>query len=210
MTPRESSIYKNIDWSLVILVGVLMFFGLLNVVSATSNLEIAEWFDWGGKGGKQLMWILICSFLGFLILNIESEFFIRTSVLQYILTLVLLVAVLIIGKKIGGARSWFGFGGISLQPSEFAKPTTALLLAWYLSRDATKWRSLKVRFLSFLIVAIPAGLILLQPDAGTVLVFAGFVFVLYREGLSGNVLIIGFGALLVAIATILIGATSVH
>ena len=75
MTPRESSIYKNIDWSLVILVGCLMFFGLLNVVSATSNLEISEWFDWGGKGGKQLMWILICSFLGFLILNIESEFF---------------------------------------------------------------------------------------------------------------------------------------
>ena len=210
MTPRESSIYKNIDWSLVILVGVLMFFGLLNVVSATSNLETSDWFDWGGKGGKHLMWILICSFLGFLILNIESEFFIRTSVLQYILTLVLLVAVLIVGKKIGGARSWFGFGGMSLQPSEFAKPTTALLLAWYLSRDATKWRSLKVRFLSFLIVAIPAGLILLQPDAGTVLVFAGFVFVLYREGLSGNVLIIGFGALLVAIATILIGATTVH
>ena len=210
MTLRESSIYKNIDWSLVILVGVLMFFGLLNVVSATSNLEISEWFDWGGKGGKQLMWILICSFLGFLILNIESEFFIRTSVMQYLLTLVLLVAVLIVGKKIGGARSWFGFGGMSLQPSEFAKPTTALLLAWYLSRDATKWRSLKVRFLSFLIVAIPAGLILLQPDAGTVLVFTGFVFVLYREGLSGNILILGFGALLIAIATILIGTTTVH
>ena len=210
MTLRESSIYKNIDWSLVILVGVLMFFGLLNVVSATSNLEIAEWFDWGGKGGKQLMWILICSFLGFLILNIESEFFIRTSVLQYLITLVLLVAVLIVGKKIGGARSWFGFGGMSLQPSEFAKPTTALILAWYLSHDSTKWRSIKVRFISFFIVAIPAGLILLQPDAGTVLVFAGFVFVLYREGLSGNVLIIGFVSLLIAIATILIGATNIH
>ena len=137
MTQRKSSIYKNIDWSLVILVGVLMFFGLLNVLSATSNLEIIEWFAWSGKGGKQLMWILICSVLGFLILNIESEFFIRTSVIQYILTLILLVAVLIIGKKIGGARSWFGFGGMSLQPSEFAKPTTALILAWYLSHDST-------------------------------------------------------------------------
>ena len=210
MRRRESSINKNIDWTLLVLVGILMFFGLINFISATSNIEIIEWFDWSGKGGKQLMWVLICMVLGFLILNIESEFFIRTSVLQYILTTILLIAVLIIGKKIGGARSWFGFGTISLQPSEFAKPTTALILAWYLSRDATKWRSLKVRLVSFLLILIPAGLILLQPDAGTVLVFAGFVFVLYREGLSGNVLIVGFCTLLIAIATILIGVTNVH
>ena len=210
MRRRESSINKNIDWTLLVLVGILMFFGLINVISATSNIEIIEWFDWSGKGGKQLMWILICMVLGFLVLNIESEFFIRTSVPQYILTTILLIAVLIIGKKIGGARSWFGFGTISLQPSEFAKPTTALILAWYLSRDATKWRSLKVRLVSFLLIGIPAGLILLQPDAGTVLVFAGFVFVLYREGLSGNVLIVGFCTLLIAIATILIGVTTVH
>ena len=210
MRRRESSINKNIDWTLLVLVGILMFFGLINVISATSNIEIIEWFDWSGKGGKQLMWILICMVLGFLVLNIESEFFIRTSVPQYILTTILLIAVLIIGKKIGGARSWFGFGTISLQPSEFAKATTALILAWYLSRDATKWRSLKVRLVSFLLIGIPAGLILLQPDAGTVLVFAGFVFVLYREGLSGNVLIVGFCTLLIAIATILIGVTTVH
>jgi rod shape determining protein RodA len=101
-------------------------------------------------------------------------------------------------------------GGFSLQPSEFAKPTTALILAWYLSRDATKWRSIKVRLVSLLLIGIPAGLILLQPDAGTVLVFAGFIFVLYREGLSGNVLIIGFTGLLLSIATILIGVTSFH
>ena len=210
MTRRESSIYGNIDWTLVILMGVLMLFGLINVVSATSNIEIVEWFDWSGKGGKQLMWILICAVFGFLILNIESEFFIRTSALQYILTLILLIAVLIVGKKIGGARSWFGFGLISIQPSEFAKPTTALILAWYLSRDSTKWRSLRVRLMSFLLIGIPAGLILLQPDAGTVLVFAGFVFVLYREGLSGNVLIVGFVTLLISIATILIGVTTAH
>ena len=126
--------------------------------------------------------------------------------IQYVLTLLLLVAVLIIGKKVGGARSWFSLGGFSLQPSEFAKPTTALALAYYLSRDSSRWKSLKSRILSVIMVGLPAGLILLQPDAGTVIVFAGFVFVLYREGLSGNVLILGFASLIMAIATILIGS----
>ena len=210
MTRRESSIRRNIDWITVSLVVFLMFIGWINIISATSNIELIEWLDWSGKGGKQLVWIGICLVLGFLIINIESEFFIRTSILQYILTLLLLIAVLIIGKKIGGARSWFALGEFSLQPSEFAKPTTALILAWYLSRDPTKWRSIKVRLISVILITIPAGLILLQPDAGTALIFAGFVFVLYREGLSGNFLIIGFIGLLIAIATVLIGATSFH
>lgn len=210
MIRRESSIRRNIDWVTVSIVLLLMFIGWMNIISATSNIELLDWLDWSGKSGKQLMWIVICSVIGFFIINIESEFFIRTSVLQYVLTILLLIAVVIVGKKIGGARSWFDLGGFSFQPSEFAKPTTALMLAWYLSRDATKWRSVKVRFVSFLLISFPAGLILLQPDAGTVLVFAGFVFVLYREGLSGNVLIVGFAGLLLSIATILIGVSSFH
>ena len=154
MTRRESSIRRNIDWTTVSLVILLMFIGWINIISATSNIELLEWLDWRGKGGKQLVWIGICLVLGFLIINIESEFFIRTSILQYILTLLLLIAVLIIGKKIGGARSWFALGEFSLQPSEFAKPTTALILAWYLSRDATKWRSIKVRLISVILLSL--------------------------------------------------------
>ena len=206
MSYRKASISKNLDWVLVILLIFLVFFGWVNIISATSNIELIDWFDWNGKAGKQLLWIGICAVFAFTIVNIESEFFIRTSMIQYILTLFLLIAVLIIGKKVGGARSWFSLGGFSLQPSEFAKPTTALALAYYLSRDSSRWKSLKSRILSVIMVGLPAGLILLQPDAGTVIVFAGFVFVLYREGLSGNVLILGFAALIIAIATILIGS----
>ena len=208
MSYRKTSILKNIDWIIVILVVCLVLFGWANIISATSNIEVADWLDWNGKAGKQLLWMGICSVLAFIILNIESEFFIRTSILQYIATLLLLIAVIVIGKKIGGARSWFNLGGFSLQPSEFAKPTTALALAWYLSRDSSKWKSLKSRIYSILLVGIPASLILLQPDAGTVLVFAGFVFVLYREGLSGNVLILGFASMILAIATILFGVSN--
>lgn len=206
MSYRKTSIVKNLDWVLVTLLIILLIFGWINIISATSNIEMADWLDWNGKAGKQLLWMGICTVFALVIVNIESEFFIRTSMLQYLATLLLLAAVLIIGKKVGGARSWFGLGGFSLQPSEFAKPTTALALAWYISRDNSKWKSIKSRIFSILIVGIPAGLILLQPDAGTVLVFAGFVFVLYREGLSGNVLILGFASMIIGIATILIGS----
>lgn len=206
MSYRKTSIIKNLDWVLVTLLFILLIFGWINIISATSNIEMADWLDWNGKAGKQLLWMGICTVFALVIVNIESEFFIRTSILQYLATLLMLAAVLIIGKKVGGARSWFGLGGFSLQPSEFAKPTTALALAWYISRDNSKWESVKSRIFSILIVGIPACLILLQPDAGTVLVFAGFVFVLYREGLSGNVLILGFAAMIVGIATILIGS----
>ena len=207
MSYRKTSILKNIDWVLVCIVVALVFFGWANIISATSNFETYEFLDFSGKAGKQLIWMSVCTVFALVIINIESEFFIRTSVIQYIVTLLLLVAVLVIGKKIGGARSWFSIGGFSLQPSEFAKPTTALALAWYLSRDSSKWKSLKARINSILLVGLPAGLIILQPDAGTVLVFAGFVFVLYREGLSGNVLILGFSSIILSVATVLFGVT---
>ena len=127
--------------------------------------------------------------------------------LHYLVVLALLAAVLVVGKKVGGARSWFGVGSFGIQPSEFAKTATSLMVAWYLSRDGRPWRTLATRLQSLAIIAIPAGLILLQPDAGTVLVFGGFVFVLYREGLSGNVLLLGVSALVLSVLTILFGAS---
>jgi rod shape determining protein RodA len=189
------------------MVGIMMILGWLNVASATSGASSVDWLDWGSKQGKQLIWLVICGILAMVILNIEGEFFIRTSVLHYIINVVLLLAVLVIGKKVGGARSWFGLGGISIQPSEFAKPATALLLAWLLSRGDGKLRSMKTLLQSIAVMGIPAALTLLQPDAGTTLVFGGLIFALYREGLSGNVLIAGFCALLVTIASILTGAS---
>jgi rod shape determining protein RodA len=122
--------------------------------------------------------------------------------------IVLLIAVLLIGKTVGGAKSWFGIGSVSLQPSEFAKTGTALMLAWLLSRSDGKIRNTKTLVQSVLIVCIPAALIMLQPDAGTVLVYGGLIFAFYREGLSGNVLIAVFCALILLIATILMGVSS--
>ena len=205
MSTRRLNLAGQMDWPTILTVMVLVLLGWLNIVSATAEAEVV--WDMGGKAGKQLIWMGVCSVLMVGLLAIEGEFYIRTSVLHYLGVLLLLAAVLVMGKKVGGARSWFGVGSFGIQPSEFAKTATALMVAWFLSRDGRPWRTLATRLQSMALIAIPAGLILLQPDAGTVLVFGGFVFVLYREGLSGNVLLIGVAALVLAVLTILFGAT---
>ena len=206
MKSRRASILSQLDWPTLMLVIALVTLGWLNIVSATAEAEVV--WDLGGKAGKQLIWMGVCTVLMTGLLAVEGEFYIRTSVLHYLVVLALLAAVLVVGKKVGGARSWFGVGSFGIQPSEFAKTATSLMVAWYLSRDGRPWRTLKTRLQSLAIIAIPAGLILLQPDAGTVLVFGGFVFVLYREGLSGNVLLLGVSALVLSVLTILFGASA--
>jgi len=205
MSSRRLHLTSRLDWVTLLTVVALVLLGWLNIVSATAEAEVV--WDLGGKAGKQLIWMGVCAILMVGLLAVEGEFFIRTSVLHYLIVLALLAAVLVVGKKVGGARSWFGVGSFGIQPSEFAKTATALMVAWFLSRDGRPWRTLATRLQSTALIAMPAGLILLQPDAGTVLVFGGFVFVLYREGLSGDVLLIGVSALVLSVLTILLGAS---
>ena len=207
---RTAPISKRIDWLTTGLVVALMVIGLFNVASATAGANPVEWLDFNEKLGKQFLWVGVCLILAFLLLVIEGEFFIRTSVIHYVVNITLLIAVLGIGKRIGGAKSWFSFGSLGIQPSEFAKTGTSLMLAWMLSRSQDRFNQIGSLFKAVAIVSLPAILILLQPDAGTVLVFTGLILVFYREGLSGNVLIAVLCALLVTIATILSGASTFH
>ena len=196
---RTAPILQRIDWITIGLVLTFMVLGLLNIASATSGAENVDWFALDSKVGKQFAWIFIALLVAAITLIIEGEFFIRTTVIHYAVNVLLLIAVLLVGKTVGGAKSWFGIGSISLQPSEFAKTGTVLMLAWLLSRSNGKIRNAKTLVQSGLIVCIPAALIMLQPDAGTVLVYGGLIFAFYREGLSGNVLIAVFCALLLLI-----------
>ena len=206
MSSRNLRLAARLDWPTLLMMGLLVALGWLNIVSATAEGDVI--WDLSGKAGKQLIWMGICSLVMVGILFVEGEFFIRTSVIHYLFVCALLLLVLIVGKKVGGARSWFGVGSFGIQPSEFAKAATSLMMAWFLSREGRPFHSLVTRVQSMAIAALPAGLILLQPDAGTVLVFGGFVFVLYREGLSGNVLLVGLAGLVLAVLTILTGATT--
>ena len=203
---RNSDIRRNIDGITIALFLLLAGIGWINLVSAATGPDGDVVWSLGTLHGKQGLWLVVSLMLGFLVLQVEGTFFIRTAWLNYGLTLLLCALVLVIGRKVGGARSWFGFGGFGIQPSEFAKMGAAMALAWYCSKEQGL-KAFGQRLRAAVIVGIPAGLILLQPDAGTVLVFLGFVFAMYREGLSGVVLIVGFAAVVMAVLTILSGAS---
>jgi len=141
--------------------------------------------------GRQTIWIGISFIAMFLLYFIDWKFFQTFSYLFYIIGLVLLVLVLFFGPKINGARSWFIFGGASFQPSEFAKLGTCLALSTYLSSFSTSMREFKHQAIAVGLMIAPMFLILLQSDAGSALVFASFMIVLYRAGLSSTIYIVG-------------------
>ena len=141
--------------------------------------------------GRQTIWIGLSFIAMFLLYFIDWKFFQTFSYLFYIAALVLLVLVLFFGPKINGARSWFIFGGVSFQPSEFAKFATCLALSTYLSSFSTSMRELKHQVIAIGLLVAPMLLILLQSDAGSAIVFTSFMIVLYRAGLSSTIYIIG-------------------
>jgi rod shape determining protein RodA len=206
---RGRDIRKNIDWLSIGIYAALVICGWIAIYSASFSEAHPEIWDMGMPYGKQLLWMGICSLVALFTLNIEGEFFNRFSPIIYLSVTIMLVLVLLIGKKVGGARSWFAIGSFAIQPSEFAKMATGLFLAYFINTSGVKFKSFSNRLQVFGIVAIPAGLILLQPDAGTVLVFLGFIFAMYREGLSGNILIIGFASLILGVVSIIMGANVV-
>ena len=141
--------------------------------------------------GKQTIWILISLVVFQLVQFIEWKVWRTFASLVYFITMALLGLVLIFGATIKGATSWFQFGGFSIQPSEFAKFGTCVALAGYLSTYGVVMRDLKTQIASIGIFAVPMGLILLQPDAGSALVFLGFFILLFRAGFPSNFFIIG-------------------
>ncbi len=142
--------------------------------------------------GKQFIWLLISAAAWFFINHfIDRNFWIVGSYPFYGFTLLLLVMVLIFGKEINNARSWFSLFGFTFQPSELAKLGAALAMAAFLSQWSEKLNRLGTIGSALLIMAIPAGLIILQPDPGSALVFASFLLVMYREGLPPIILVFG-------------------
>jgi len=198
---RESkNIWANLDWTIVFLYLALVFMGWISIYAAVYNEEHQSILDTSQKYGKQLIWIGTSIILIIAILFMDGRLFEVMAYPVFISTLVLLALVLIAGKEISGARSWFAFGGFSLQPSEFAKFGTALAMAKYLSTTGVKFKSFSTKVVSVIIFIAPAALIAMQPDMGSVLVYAAFVFVLYREGLSGYLI---FGGLWLAVLFVL-------
>ena len=184
--------------------------GWINIYAATFNENYQSIFDMSQSYGKQMMWICTSYFLAWVILMLDPRFFSRLAYLIYGVCIALLIGVLIFGTEIKGAKSWYTFGGFSFQPSELAKFGTALALTFYLTNLNKKFSGFFTRIKALTILLIPVGLILLQPDTGSVLVYASFIFVMYREGLSGNFLLLGLGAIAIFILALLLNTTTIE
>lgn len=207
---RVQGISKNIDWIIVLLYAILVTLGWINIYAANYQVEHANIFDNSMEYGKQFIWIIGAIILIIAILLLDSGFIISSSFIVYGGVIFLLILVLLFGKEVNGAKSWFGFGSFGIQPSEFAKFGTALAVAKYLSLPNIKFNKTGTKLRAYAIVGLPALLILMQPDAGTVLVFIGFVFVFYREGLSGNILLLGLFAIVLGVLSLLFKPIMVH
>ena len=181
-----------------------MSFGLLNIYSATYEQSTSLLWDLSTVVGKQF-WIFVGCLLIFpLILNIKSNFFEHLSFIFYIFSILSLLGLFVFGQKISGATSWYTIGGFSLQPAEFVKITTSLIVADFLSGIQTDIRRNKYLFKVSLLILIPVILIVFQPDPGSALVFFGLFFVFIREGLDMRWLFIVLGLVIIFIATLLL------
>jgi cell division protein FtsW (lipid II flippase) len=196
---RRENVVRNIDWPLVVIYLLLMAMGWANIYSAAYDPAHANLFDRAREYGAQSVWICASLLLGASMLLVRGDFIRDLSYPIYGGVLLLLVLVLLVGREVNGAKAWFGVGGFGIQPAEFSKFATSLALTKYLSGLKTL-KEMRSRVIAAALILAPVALIMLQPDTGTALVSGAFVLVLYREGISGNILLL---AILAAILTVL-------
>ncbi len=203
---RDTHRYFKFDWITIIIFLLLVGFGWLNILSASHSGDTIDYFNFSEPFGKQLMFIFLTLGLIVIILSIDAKFYERFSSVIYFISMLSLVGLFVFGKNVNGATSWYAIGGMTIQPSEFAKTATALAVAKYISDLNTDITKFKDQIQSFIIFCIPALLVLLQNDAGSTIVYAAFFFVLYREGLPKIYLTIGIATVILAVCALKLGA----
>lgn len=204
MRTVEGQLPKNLDWITVSLFALLVIAGWLNIFAAVydpeGNLSI---LDFGINSGKQLIWIGTAILLIIVILVTDYKFYSTFSYYIYGGMILLLLITIFLGTEVKGSRSWFELGSFRIQPAEFAKFATALALSNYLGRINVKFEKKKTQFMVGFIIGLPAVLILLQNETGSVLVFSAFILVLFREGLSPLILVFGVICVCLLILTLI-------
>lgn len=185
MKQRGANVFLSLDKLVLLIYTVLLFMGWFNIYAACYDDTHDNIFDFSMRYGKQLVWIGVSYVIVVLIMASNFRLYSVLSYFIYGIMILLLLAVLVVGTKTNGARSWFEIGPIKIQPAEFAKFATALALSKLMSAFNFDIRKLKDFMMAMGIIMLPAMLILLQPDMGSVLVYFSMIFVFYREGLSG-------------------------
>ncbi len=205
---KQKNISQGIDYTIIWLYGILIAIGILCIFMVeyrTNTNWIQSFLNGKTNYSKQLIFAVICAIIATLILLTDSKLFTAFANLFYAFGILLMFATFVIGKNINGSKSWIPLGGgFNLQPVEICKIFTALALAKFLSRQETDFSKLKSQITAGIICLFPAVISIAQHEAGMALVYFSFFLVMFREGLSPIVLIIGFSFVALIISTLLI------
>ena len=204
---RERNVYGKIDWITVWIYIAMVLMGWVSVYAAVYDDTHSSILDISQRYGKQMIWILAGGVIAFVIMLSDAKIFNAFAYIIYGIALLSLIGVLLFGTEISGSKSWFQIGSFALQPAEFTKFATCLALARYLSNYSTDFSLVKAKLVSGIIILVPAVMILLQNDTGSAVVYAAFILVLFREGLSGYFLIFGVYAIILFLVTLLVSNT---
>ncbi|MDR1720422.1 MAG: rod shape-determining protein RodA [Dysgonamonadaceae bacterium] len=191
MPYRKINVWTSLDWWTVILFFVLFFIGWLAIYSASSDFDHTGMMTLSGRSGNQLLWIFISLIVGCSILIIDDDWYSIFAYWIYAFIILLLIVTIFLAPDIKGSRSWLVIGNIYIQPAEFSKFATALALAKFLNQFKFNLMNPKNFLIALGLICLPIGLILLQWEAGSALVFLVFFLVLYREGMPGMIILIG-------------------
>jgi len=204
MPTHRKPVLARIDWPTLLLVLSLITVGIMAVYTSEYTSFSEPFFNMEKSHMKQLMWLCISCFIGFIILFTDSKVFYSLSNLSYVFGIFLLLITFVIGGEVKGSHSFIKFGSFTFQPGEACKIFTALALARFLSAQDTKFNTLKDRLIATAIVMIPCVLIILQNETGLALVYFAFFLPMYREGLPNSILIVGISGVALFLSSLLI------
>lgn len=200
---KNQSVTSNIDWITILLFISLVIMGWLNIYSASLPTEQTSIFDIEQIYGKQILFICLTVPLILVVLTVDAKIYEKYAFVFYVIGLISLLGLFVFGKTIKGQTNWYSIGGFTLQPSEFVKTSTALLLAKYLSDVQVNLKNFNDQVKAFAVMGVPLILILVH-DTGTAMIFVALIFVLYREGLPSWYLWTGFFAIALFFMSLLI------
>ena len=200
---RNRGIAKTIDWSLVFCWLILILIGWANIYASVHASETGSIFDFASRSGKQFVWMATALGIAIFILFVIPPRIYESAALPiYAFVILLLVAVIFLGIEVKGSRSWFEFGPVRFQPAEISKISTSLMLAAVMSQLGYRIGRWKDFIITALIILVPMLIIVGQSETGSALVYVGFIFMLYREGLSGWLIFMVGMAILLFILTL--------
>ncbi len=191
------------DWKLIFIYLLLVFIGWINIYASVHGADVNGILDYNANSGKQFIWMLTAfAVAGVIIFIISPNLWDSGALLLYVIAIGLLIAVILFGVEVKGSKSWFALGPVRFQPAEISKITTSLLLAFVMSRPGFKITRTGNFITTALVIALPMLIILAESETGSALVYVGFIFVLYREGLSGWLIVMIGIAILIFILTL--------